>query len=90
MKGEEFKDDFRKALPRQLVLELTRHSPWRATAAVLEDVAVIGATLAIALHYWPNPLAIVIAVIVVGTRGRGGGVTSSASRSRRRSRRWSP
>ena len=49
--GEEFKDDFRRELPREIVLELTKRSPWRATAAVLEDVAVIAATLAVALHY---------------------------------------
>ena len=66
--GEEFKDDFRKALPREVVLELTRRSPWRATAAVLEDVAVIAATLAVALTYWPNPLVVSIAVILVGSR----------------------
>ena len=67
-RGEEFKDDFRKALPRELVLELTRRSPWRATAAVLEDVAVIAAALAVALYYWPNPLIVLIAVLVVGSR----------------------
>ncbi|MGQ0546336.1 MAG: fatty acid desaturase family protein [Betaproteobacteria bacterium] len=68
MSGEEFKDDFRKALPREVVLGLTRRSPWRATAAVLEDVAVIAATLAVALHYWPNPLVIFFAVLLIGTR----------------------
>jgi fatty acid desaturase len=68
VKGEEFKDDFRKALPRELVLELTRRSPWRATASVLADVAVTAAALAVALYYWPNPLVIFIAVLVVGTR----------------------
>jgi fatty acid desaturase len=68
VKGEEFKDDFRKALPREVVLELTRRSPWRATASVLEDVAVIAAALAVALHYWPNPLVAFIAVVLVGSR----------------------
>lgn len=67
-RGEEFKDDFRKALPREIVLELTRRSPWRATAAVLEDVAVIAAALAAALVYWPNPLVVFIAVLLVGSR----------------------
>ena len=57
-KGEEFKDDFRKALPRELVLELTRRSAWRATAAVLQDVAVIAlargrcACLLAATRWW--------------------------------------
>ena len=66
--GEEFKDDFRKALPRELVLELTRRSPWRATAAVIEDVAVIAAALAVALSYWPNPLVILLCIILIGSR----------------------
>ena len=41
MKGEEFKDDYRKALPKEVVQRLTRRSPWRATAAVLHDFAVL-------------------------------------------------
>ena len=67
-RGEEFKDDFRKELPRELVLQLTRRSPWRATAAVLEDVAVIAAALAVALYYWPDPLVVFVAVLIVGSR----------------------
>jgi len=68
VKGEEFKDDFRRALPRELVLELTRRSPWRATLCVVEDVAIIGAAVAVALAYWPNPLIILLAVVLIGTR----------------------
>ena len=67
-RGEEFKDDFRKELPRELVLQLTKRSPWRATASVLTDVAVIVATLSVASYYWPNPLVVFIAVLLVGTR----------------------
>ena len=67
-KGEEFKDDFRKALPRELVLDLTQRSPWRATAAVLEDVAVIALAVAAALAFWPHPLVIVVCVFLIGTR----------------------
>jgi fatty acid desaturase len=66
--GEEFKDDFRKALPRELVLELTRRSAWRAGLAILGDVAVIAAALAAALAYWPNPFVVLPAVLVIGTR----------------------
>jgi fatty acid desaturase len=66
--GEEFKDDFRKALPRELILELTRRSVWRASLAVLQDSAVIAAALAAALAYWPNPLVILLSVLVIGTR----------------------
>ena len=68
MKGEEFKDDFRKALPPQVVQRLQRRSPWRATAAVLHDLAVIGACIAVALTWWPNPVVVGVAVILIGTR----------------------
>jgi fatty acid desaturase len=68
VKGEEFKDDFRKALPREVVHQLTRRSGWRASAAVLQDVAVIAAALGAALHFWPNPAAVLLCVLVVGTR----------------------
>jgi len=68
VKGEEFKDDFRKALPKEVVQALTRRSPWPATAAVVHDFAVIAGAIAVALYYWPNPLITVLAVVVVGTR----------------------
>jgi len=68
VKGEEFKDDFRKALPREVVQQLTRRSAWRATAAVVHDFAVIAAAIAFALYFWPHPLAIVFSVILIGTR----------------------
>ena len=68
MTGEEFKDDYRRALPKELVRELTRRSAWRASAAVLEDFAVLAAAIALALAYWPNPLVLVPAVLVIGTR----------------------
>jgi fatty acid desaturase len=66
--GEEFKDDYRRALPKELVQELTRRSAWRASAAVLEDFAVLAAAIALGLAYWPNPLVLVPAIIVIGTR----------------------
>ena len=68
MKGEEFKDDFRRALPKELVVELTRRSQWRATLYVIEDLAVIAAAVAAALAWWPNPLVIFLAVLLIGTR----------------------
>ena len=68
VRGEEFKDDFRKALPADLVQRLTRRSAWRATAAVLEDLATIAAAIAIALAFWPNAAVIFICVVVIGTR----------------------
>jgi len=68
VKGEEFKDDFRKALPKNVVQALTHRSPWPATAAVVHDVAVIAAAIAAALYFWPNPLVILISVVAIGTR----------------------
>jgi fatty acid desaturase len=66
--GEEFKDDFRKALPKEVVLELTRRSTWRASAAVFEDFAVIALAVAAALAFWSHPLVVAACVIVIGTR----------------------
>ena len=68
VKGEEFKDDFRKALPPEVVQRLQRRSPWRATAAVLHDFAVIAVAVSVALAYWPNVLIIFLAILVIGTR----------------------
>ena len=68
MKGEEFKDDFRKALPRELVRQLTRRSAWRASAAIVHDFAVIAAAVAFALYFWPNPVVLLLSVLVIGTR----------------------
>src|SRR5688572_13656142 len=69
MQGEEFKDDFRKALPRELVLELTRRSAWRATSAVAADVAVIALAVAAALASWSSsPWVVAICVLIIGTR----------------------
>ena len=68
MKGEEFKDDFRKALPKEVVLELTRRSAWRASAAVLQDFLVVAFSVFVALHFWPNPFVIALGVLIIGTR----------------------
>jgi fatty acid desaturase len=68
MKGEEFKDDFRRALPKEVVCRLTRRSAWRASAAVLHDFAVLAVAVWAGLHFWPNPLVILLAVMVIGTR----------------------
>jgi len=68
VKGEEFKDDFRKALPRELVQELTLRSRWRASVAVLSDFVVLALAIWAGLYYWPNPLIIFLSVLVIGTR----------------------
>ena len=66
--GEEFKDDYRQALPKEVVQNLTRRNPWRASAAILHDVRVLAGAIGAALWFWPNPLVIVLAVIIIGTR----------------------
>lgn len=68
MKGEEFKDDYRQALPKELIARLAQRSAWRATLAILEDFAVIAAAIGLALAYWPNPFIIIFSVFIVGTR----------------------
>src|SRR5262245_35539933 len=68
MKGEEFKDDFRKALPKELLQRLTQRSAWRASLAIIHDFAVVAIAICVALAFWPNPLVSLLAVIVIGTR----------------------
>lgn len=68
IKGEEFKDDYRKALPKEVVQRLTRRSPWRATVAVAHDFAVLFAAIAAGLAFWPNPLVLFLSVLIIGTR----------------------
>ena len=45
-----------------------RLSAWRATAALLQDLAVIAAAVAVALACWPNPAVVLVCVAVIGTR----------------------
>jgi fatty acid desaturase len=68
LRGEEFKDDYRQALPKDLVARLAQRSAWRATLAILGDFAVIAVAIAAALAWWPSILVILVAVIVIGTR----------------------
>lgn len=68
MSGEEFKDDFRQALPKELIARLARRSALRASLAILGDFAVIAAAIAVALAWWPNPLVIFFSVLLIGTR----------------------
>ncbi|HWI35602.1 MAG TPA: fatty acid desaturase family protein [Burkholderiales bacterium] len=68
MKGEEFKDDFRRALPKALVLELTRRSAWRASLAVIEDFVVLALAIAAALYWWAHPLVLIPAILIIGSR----------------------
>lgn len=68
MKGEEFKDDFRQALPKELIARLTQRSALRATLAILADFAVIAAAIGVALRFWPDPLVLLAAIIIIGSR----------------------
>jgi fatty acid desaturase len=68
VKGEEFKDDFRKALPAEIVQRLTRRSPWRASVAVLHDFAVLALAIGLGLYFWPNPIILFACVVIIGTR----------------------
>jgi fatty acid desaturase len=66
-RGEEFKDDFRRALPRELVQELSRVSIARSAWSVLQEFLVIGALVAAALTWW-TWWAVIPCVLIIGTR----------------------
>jgi fatty acid desaturase len=50
--GEEFRDDVRKKLPRDLLAALTRLDPHRSTLAVVRTFALIAAVAALAVAFW--------------------------------------
>ena len=66
-RGEEFKDDVRSALPKELVQRLSRVSPWRSSWSVLHELLAIGALVAAALYWW-TPWVVVPCVVLIGTR----------------------
>ena len=66
-RGEEFKDDFRKALPPELVQRLSRISPWRSAWSMLQEFLVIAALIAAALVWWTT-WVVIPCVILIGTR----------------------
>ena len=67
--GEEFRNDTRsrRALAPEALRELTRLDPVRSTLSVLATVAVIAATVAVALTWWA-PWTVIPAVIVIATQ----------------------
>ncbi len=65
--GEEFKDDFRKALPAELIQRLSRLSAGRSAWSLLQEIVVICALIAAALAWW-TPWVVVLCVILIGTR----------------------
>ena len=66
-RGEEFRDDYRKALPAETVQRLAQISFARAGWSVLQEVVVLGALIATALHFW-TPLVVIPCVMLIGTR----------------------
>ena len=67
LRGEEFRDDFRKALPRETVQRLAAISSARAAWSVLQEVVAIAALVAIALAWW-TPAVVIACLILIGTR----------------------
>ena len=67
--GEEFRDDtrIRRVLPPEVLRELTRLDPVRSTFSVLTTLAVIAATVVVALIWW-EPWTVIPAVIVIATQ----------------------
>ena len=65
--GEEFKDDFRRALPKELVQRLSRVSDGRSAWAVLQEFLVLAVLIAAALHWW-TWWVVIPCVVLIGTR----------------------
>lgn len=67
LRGEEFRDDFRRALPPETVQRLARISSWRAAWSVLQEVLVLTAQIATAVYFWTLPV-VIPCLILIGTR----------------------
>jgi fatty acid desaturase len=69
--GEEFRDDARRAsarlLPLELLSELTRLDDRRSWLAVMQTLAIAGASIGAALYLW-HPLALLLAIVVIGSQ----------------------
>jgi fatty acid desaturase len=66
-RGEEFRDDFRRALPAATVQRLAAISPWRSAWAVTQELLVLAALVGAALA-WPTPWVVLACVVLIGTR----------------------
>ena len=66
-RGEEFRDDYRKALPPEIVQRLAKISAWRSWWSVLQEVLLLTALITIANALW-TPIIVVACVILIGTR----------------------
>ena len=69
--GEEFRDDTRRAtarlLPLELLSELTRLDDRRSWLAVVQTLAIAGASIGAAL-YLQHPVVVLLAIVVIGTQ----------------------
>lgn len=65
--GEEFKDDFRQALPKELLQRLSRVSAWRSAWSMLQEFLVLGALIGAALYWW-TWWAVIPCVFLIGSR----------------------
>ena len=66
-RGEEFKDDVRRALPKELVQRLSQVSVWRSAWSVLQEFLVLGALIAAGLTWW-TWWVVIPCVLLIGTR----------------------
>jgi len=65
--GEDFRDDYRKALPKETVERLATLSFARSAWAVLQEVLLLWWLVAIAVHWW-TPLTVATCVVLIATR----------------------
>lgn len=64
-RGEEFRDDVRKRLPREFLAPLTRIDPLRSTVAVMQTFAMLAVVVGFAVTFWSWWTAL-IAIVLMG------------------------
>ena len=64
VQGEEFRDDVRKRLPREVLATLTRLDPLRSTLAVTQTFALIATVAALAVAFWSWWAALIAIVLM--------------------------
>src|SRR4030095_10471078 len=62
--GEEFRDDVRKKLPREVLAPLTQIDPLRSTLAVSQTFALIGIVAGVAIAFWSWWAALLAVVLM--------------------------
>ena len=68
LRGEEFRDDYRKALPAGIVQRLAKISRARSAWSVMQEVVVLAVLVTLALAFWSSPLMVIACIVLVGTR----------------------